>query len=358
MVEDEAADPIRLLVIADVERLAGRMDRNLFQSYETLARCSGVRLTGPGCAGFSRGMPVAELFGRSDRPDFIIHGPDHGATGRPLVTGLADLAIPKAMQIVDSWEAPPVRQRFLKDNRFDYAFHVTRPREPEYERACPAVRFIWTPNAVPTDLFRNYGLEKVNDVLFYGAVYDWYPLRKRLRALLEKLAGDLLRVKIISHPGYWDDGYTPQPHHCVGERLAREINSSWITIVTASIHGCLFVKHLEVPAAMSLPAGSVPDEARPLFGRGFLDLANTPDEAVATALREVLSDKDELLARISEAHDRVRTHCSMQRYAQNLLHLVSRLVRSGRRKDEAMADGTGDLASSRACLPGAFTCSE
>jgi len=326
--ENQTSSPVRVLVIADMERLGRRMDRNLYQRYEALGRCPGVRVTGPGCEGFSRGMPVADLFdGAGDCPDLLIHGPDLGATGRPLVGGLADLRIPKAMQIVDSWELPAIRQQFLRSNHFDYVFHVARPREPEYERACPEVQFIWTPNAVQTDVFRDYGHEKVNDVLFYGAAYDWYPLRARALPLLEGLSHNSLRVKIIPHPGYWDDGYTPQPDHYVGRALAEEINRSWITITTASVHGCLFVKHLEAPAAMSLPAGSVPDQARPLLGDGILDLAALPDEAIIESLTEALADKGRLLARIAEASDRVREHCSMECCARDTLYLVERLVR-------------------------------
>ena len=225
MLADAPLKPVRTLVITNVQRLARRMDRNLYHCCKALARHEGVTLTGPGCGGFTKAMPVTRLFDRFGRPDFIIHGPDLGATGLPLVSGLANVGVPKAMQIVDSWEAPAVRQQFLRDNRFDYAFHVARPREPDYEENCPDVKFIWTPNAVRTDVFRDYGQEKVNDVLLYGAVFDWYPLRSRLRTLLEGPVAGFLRVRIIPHPGYWDEGYTPQPHHYIGEKLAREINT-------------------------------------------------------------------------------------------------------------------------------------
>jgi hypothetical protein len=349
-------DAPRILIIANVEQLARRMDRNLWQGYEALARHEGVTLAGPGCDGFTKGMPVTALFDRFGRPDFIFHGVDLGATGSPLVSGLGSLDVPKAMQIVDSWEAPEVQQRLLRDHRFDYAFHVARLGEPDYERACPGTRFIWTPNAVCTETFRDYGLRREQDVLFYGATYDWYPLRQRLRTLLTSPAAGFLRVKIIPHPGYWDGGYAPQPDHYVGEKLAQEINRSWITVATASVHDCLFVKHLEIAAAMSLPAGSVPQRARPLFGEGFLSLADLADGQVLESLRQVLSDKKALTARIAEAYHRVRACCSMEGYAESMLRLMGRLARSHGSGPQPAGGQDERPAPQDPWMPGAFDC--
>lgn len=324
---EPSADPPKVLMVTNVQRLAGRMDKTVYYRGCALARHEHVTVTGPGCDGFHRGMSVLDLLNRFGRPDLLIHGLDLGATGIPLVAGLADLDVPTAMEIEDPWEKPEVRQRFLRENRFDYAFHATRPREPDYQDACPNTRFVWVPTAVRTDVFRDYGLDKTNDVLFYGAAYDWYPLRVRLLRLLEDLAqARSLRVKIVPHPGYWDDGYVPQDGHYVGEKLARDINRSWITIATGSAHGCLFAKHLEIAAAKSFAAGSLPDAARPFFGQGFADLDVKEDGDIVDRLHALLSDKDELTARTEEGHRRIRAGFSVEAYSRNMVDLIGRLV--------------------------------
>ncbi len=332
------ADLPKVLMITNVQRLSGRMDKNAYYRCDALSRHGNVTVTGPGCDGFHKGMSVQDLLNRFGRPDLLIHGIDLGATGIPLVTGLADLDVPTCMEIEDSWENPEVQQCFLRDNCFDYAFHTTRPRETAYQEACPNTRFVWTPMAVRTDIFRDYRLEKVNDVLFYGAVYDWYPLRVRLLRLLEDLSrASGLRVKIIPHPGYWDDGYVPQDGHYVGEKLAREINRSWITIATGSAHGCLFAKHLEIAAAKSFAAGSLPDAARPFFGQGFADLDAEEDGQIVDRLHALLSDKDELIARTEAGHRRVRAGFSVEAYSRNMVDLIGRLVSASNRESETPA---------------------
>lgn len=327
------ADPPKVLMITNVQQLSRRMDKNAYYRCSALSRHKNVTVTGPGCDAFHRGMPVQDLLNRFGRPDFLIHGLDLGATGIPLVSGLADLDVPTAMEIEDSWEKPEVQQCFLRDNCFDYAFHTARPRETAYQEACPNTRFVWTPMAVHTDIFRDYRLEKVNDVLFYGAVRDAYPLRVRLLRLLEDLArSGGLRVKIIPHPGYWDEGYVSHDGHYVGEKLAREINRSWITIATGSVYGCLFAKHLEIAAAKSFVAGSLPDEARPFLERGFADLDEKGDGEIANRLHALLRDKDELTARTEEGHRRIRANFSVEACSRNMVDLIDRLVSSGNRE--------------------------
>lgn len=317
----------RVLVIGNVEQLARRMDKNAWHRYEALRRHENVTLTGPGCSGFVSGMPVRHLFRRFGRPDFIIHGLDLHVTGVPLVEGLADVDIPKAMELEDTWEDPPRQQQFLRDLRFDYAFHTTRAREEDYERNCPSVRMIWTPFAVRTDVFRDYGLAKENDLLLYGRLSARYPLRERLRGLLERLAASAtFRVKIIAHPGWWDDGYVPQEGHYVGAKLAREINRSWIGIATGSVFDCLFAKHLEIAASRSLVAGSLPVEARPFLGRGFVDLCEKDDDEIVRTFRGLLDNRDELVARTDEGYRRATADFSVERYAEDLLDLIGRLI--------------------------------
>lgn len=320
----------RVLIVANVEGLGRRMDQSLYHRHMAMARHANVTLTGPGCEGFAVGMPVGELLQRFGPVDFLIHGVDLGVTCVPLVSGLEEVGIPKAMELVDTWQEHRCQEQFLRDYRFGFGFHTPCPWEGGYEETCPDVRFLWTPNAIRTDIFRDYGLEKTNDVLLFGALLEFYPLRRRLARLLRRLgaAGDI-RVRMIDHPGYGDRGYVPHARHLVGPSLAAETNRSWITIATASSNQALFTKHLEAAACKSLVAGSMPDQARPFFGRGYEDLAGLSDDEITATLHRLLSDKQALWGRIQEGWWKISAAFSVERYATNLLALVSRLMPAG-----------------------------
>jgi FkbM family methyltransferase len=318
---------VRILVVADLEVLQRRMDKNSFYRHCALGKHPGVRLIGTGQYGFRRGMHVEEIAHIHGKFDFLYHGADLGATGRPLVEGLASLHQLKAMELEDTWNNYSRQEWFLREHHFQYAFHIRRPWEGGYETNCPEVRFIWIPDSVPTEIFRDYGLEKEIDILFFGAISDFYPLRLRICRILEHMSGrGEIRVKIIPHPGYWDQGYIPRENDYVDASLAREINRSWITIATQATFPTVFTKHFEICAANSLLVGSVADSARPFFGSGFVNLEGLSDLEIEITLRGLLADKKSLMERASDAQRRISAEFSLERYSQLFVDLVKRLI--------------------------------
>jgi hypothetical protein len=96
----------RVLVIAHVGVLRDRLDKSHYYRYESLCGRPGVKLFGPGLAGFRNGMSLEEAvqmtFGRL-RPDLIIHGGDLCDSGIPLVTGLDATDYATAIELLDTW---------------------------------------------------------------------------------------------------------------------------------------------------------------------------------------------------------------------------------------------------------------
>ena len=318
---------MRLLVIAHLDKLSRRMDKALFHRYQALGNLPGVTVTGPGSEGFHAGMSITELLDLHGHCDFILHGVDIGITCKPLVDGLADVSIPKALELVDTWWDWLPQQQFIRSQRFQYAFHTPRPWEGGYEENCPETRFIWTPNAIDTKVFRDYELPKDTDILYYGCVHSMYPLRQRLVPLLERMrdAGDC-HVEILTHPGYHDVGYVPVPGDFVGETLARKINGAKIAIATQSEYGSLFSKHLEIAACNTALAGSAPDQARPWLGDALIELADLSDEAIRNTLLDALKQPLALRDRARITGKTVRDEFALPTYASRMMTLIGRLV--------------------------------
>ena len=192
--EDAATDPIpparagqstpdpRVLVVAHVGFLRDRMDKSHYYRYEALSRRPGVALFGPGLPGYRAGMTVrdaVEVACGGAWPDVILHGADLRESGRPLLEGLADAPALTAIELLDTWPQQDRQADFIRRQRFalglvsECGHHLTY-----YRDACPGTQFHWTPNAVNTALFRDWGLEKRYDVIVYGNLDPAvYPLR-------------------------------------------------------------------------------------------------------------------------------------------------------------------------------------
>jgi glycosyltransferase involved in cell wall biosynthesis len=191
-----------------------------------------------------------------------------------------------------------------------------------YRKACPRTKFVWAPNAVETEIFRDYGLPKDNDVILYGALTpDVYPLRARLSALLGQQRE--FRFRHIPYPGYYP-AVEEQESVISGEKLSREINRSWIGIATSSIYRCLLEKYLEISASHALVAGDMPDSGREIFGDDYLELRlDDSDDAIMEKLRRTLADKDRLRGRIRAAQARVVEVFSTQAFADVAVKAVN-----------------------------------
>jgi GT2 family glycosyltransferase/2-polyprenyl-3-methyl-5-hydroxy-6-metoxy-1,4-benzoquinol methylase/tetratricopeptide (TPR) repeat protein len=332
-----AGRDLRVLVVAHVGTVRDRMDKNPYRRYEALARRPGVTLFGPGLPGYRRGMTVGEAVEVACGgvwPDVLLHGVDLKESGRPLVDGLAEAPCLTAIELFDSWARPDVQAEFVRRHRFALGLMVADGHHMSYYRErCPDTEFHWTPNAVDTRLFQDYGLPKRYDVILYGNVDDAvYPLRARLARVLARQTQ--LSVRHIPHPGY-QPSVGEEARVISGEALSRAISEAWIGIATSSIYRVLMAKYLEIAASGALVAGDLPDCGRPLFDDDWVELGlGQTDEEVLAALRGALADKDRLRSRIEAVRQRVVRDFSTDAFAARVLALFADAL--GRRKSTSL----------------------
>lgn len=334
MIPSGGRGPLRVLIVAHLDRLASRLDRNQYYRYAALARQPGVTLFGPGIPGYRPEMSIAEAVSfacEGAEPDVILHGLDVKESGVPLVSGLSETNAVTAIELQDSWAVPELQAKFISEQQFDLALIIVRHHIPFYRERCPRTEFLWTPHAVNTSLFHDYGLPKRYDVLLYGAMHEHtYPLRARLAAILSSSA---LNVRWIKHPGYYPYEKGHDQDVITGSDLSREINQAWITVATSSIYRCVMMKYYETAASNSLIAGDMPDEGREIFGNNFLKLSSEQsDRELLRAVTDCLADKPQLKVLAKAAHECVMRDFNTDAFAVRLLGQFQEFVSTRWRK--------------------------
>jgi hypothetical protein len=180
-------------------------------------------------------------------------------------------------------------------------------------RGLPSLRKAYViPHHINTDIYKQWGLPKIYDVLFYGNDdIRTYPFRSRLRKLLE---GSRLKLHIIEHPDY----ETFDPARC-GEALARTINQSWITIATPSIHDYLVAKYFEISAAGAVVAGKMATQGRQIWKENYLRLEeDMSDLEILNRLFAALDDKALLRRQSAVMEEVIHREYSLDRYVARL----------------------------------------
>jgi hypothetical protein len=321
----------RILLIAHIGTLRDRMDKSHYYRYQALGQRSGVTLFGPGLPGYTSEMSVEEAIQvacKGTRPDLIIHGGDLRDSCVPLVSGLDQTDVPTAIELLDTWANPHRTLHFIRQNRFDIAMMQEAGTHLEYfSRQCPQIEFFWTPNGVDTTLFRDYGLEKIYDIILYGVLEsNIYPFRTRLFKLLPNVPG--LRVKLIQHPGYSPESSSAAVS---GAQLSRMINQSWIGIATRSYYNCLLMKYLEIAASGTVVAGNLPESGYGLFQDCIIKLdEEMSDNEIIATLRNSLANKAELRRLISISSDRVASRFSTDAFADRVCNIARRCKVKGK----------------------------
>ena len=149
---------------------------------------------------------------------------------------------------------------------------------------------------VNTNIYKDYGLPKIYDILLYGTRnfrynykneelisirqwiskyekinnviitdrIDFYPLRVKLENIIKNNTHKY-KVKILPES-------TIDSSKIVNEDLAKLINQSYLTIACSSIADVLLHKHLEIPASKSVILGSYPSDYKKLFAGNIVEV--------------------------------------------------------------------------------------
>jgi hypothetical protein len=168
----------------------------------------------------------------------------------------------------------------------------------EYTPAIADRLFVW-PNFIDPKIFRDYNQVKCIPVLVSGGQTAFYPWRNAI----SRAVSAHFPTMICPHFGWQNEGGTHRMP--LGEKYARQINSSIFVPACGSVTRDLVRKHLEIPA---VGACLVTEQSAALESFGFQDMVNcvfaTP-ENIVDKLDELLRDEDKLNRIVRAGHDLV-----------------------------------------------------
>jgi tetratricopeptide (TPR) repeat protein len=124
--------------------------------------------------------------------------------------------------------------------------------------------FIW-PNFVDSDLYRDYGEEKIHKVLLTGSFAEHYPFRTKISKILSA------HYPSLSTPHYGWFNAKAASSMIYGESYARLLNASWFVPTCGTIAKEVVRKHFEIPASK---ACLITEKTPALVAAGFIDMKN------------------------------------------------------------------------------------
>lgn len=160
---------------------------------------------------------------------------------------------------------------------------------------------------VDTNIFKDYGEDKIYDVVIYGQLYPGvYDFRKRCVEILKKSD---LNCRIIY----------PTEKIC-GEKLARIINSGWIGMAISSIFGYFVYKFYEVCASKTVLCGDVNNTGKEILGEDnyiYVDDSFT-DEQILDKLKDYLADKKKLNCMAEATYNKIQNEYNIESFNEKL----------------------------------------
>lgn len=163
-------------------------------------------------------------------------------------------------------------------------------------------------NMIKKDVFKDYGLEKVYDIFFFGARWDSYPLRKKLLRLFNtKRFKNNFRIRVAEFREYNEVG------------LAKMLNKSWLCVSTMSKFEYLVKKYFEISASKSLILGDMPKQGEEIFGDNYIKLSkNMSEDEMFNVIKNALNDKDDIMRKANINYDTVRSKHTIDVFHQQL----------------------------------------
>ena len=109
-------------------------------------------------------------------------------------------------------------------------------------------------NMIRKGVFKDYKLNKTFDIFFFGAVSDYYPLRKRLMGLFNtKAFRNNFKIVFAKYDKY------------KGYELSKMLNKSYLCVATMSQFEYLVKKYFEISASKSLILGNMPKQGEDIL---------------------------------------------------------------------------------------------
>jgi hypothetical protein len=172
------------------------------------------------------------------------------------------------------------------------------------------IKLVTIPLLINTNVFKDYTLNKKWDILFYGAISDAYPFRKRLIKILLSSRLKHLKIKILKYG------------ELRKEKLAMEINKSWLTISTKSKFNYLVEKYFEIPASKSLVLGNMPQQGKNIFGINYIYVDNhMSDNEIINRIKNIFLNKKLITKKTNDAYKIIHnSYYSFDQQFYNILY--------------------------------------
>ena len=135
--------------------------------------------------------------------------------------------------------------------------HHLNDCEEYKERNIEGITLEYVGHCAEKTIFKDYGFEKKYDLMLGGYVNGHYPLRQRLKKILEKLK-TRYKVYIHPHPGYdLNDAHTDK--YLI--EFAKKINQSKIVVTDSGKPRSRYGKYIEIPACNTVLAADYPNDS-------------------------------------------------------------------------------------------------
>jgi len=276
---------MKILYLCDKTFHDTKMSRVRFDAMEAVSKISDFVYSGNGFDNYDSQKTVQEnlikIYG-ADQPDLIVvYKPN-------MVKGLSEVSIPKCISYNEMWNINECTQE-ITQNKIQLVVAHHKNDIPKYTHI-KDVKFVNISHCANSGIYKDYGMDKTNDVLISGAIGLHYPFRHRLLCIMANRLSQLCRCKHLPHPG----GDIRDLHGLVGEDYAKEINSSKITLTCSSKHRYRLGKYVEIPMCASTMAGDLPDEDQWFFKKFMLVLdPNYSDDVIVDKIMYYVNNDKE-----------------------------------------------------------------
>jgi hypothetical protein len=251
------------------------------------------------------------------------HRPDVLLWYKPLeMEDYERVAVPRVITYNEAWAVRQSTAEIQGSGSRLVVFHHAND-VPKYAHLPDDVRLTHIPHCVETSVFRDYGEEKIYDVLLGGRLTRRrYPLRRRLAKILRRRELRRYRIHVREHPGYDIDDVDQQVVD-----FARELNRAKLVVSCSSIDRYAFAKYVEVPACRSLHVADAPVDPEGFLRDTMVEIdPRDSSRKIAAVLERWINDDEMRERRTDAAFEKVRKERSQEHYADRFYRFVSSAI--------------------------------
>jgi hypothetical protein len=203
---------------------------------------------------------------------------------------------------------------------------------------------------VNTNIYKDYGLPKIYDILLYGTrnfkynykneeiipIQMWiskyenvnnvtinnkinfYPLRFKLENIFKNNTHKY-NVKILNES-------TIDGAKIANENLSKLINQSYLTVACSSLADVLLHKHFEITASKSVILGSYPTDYKNLFDGNIVEVNEfMSDDEILSIIDDALKNKDKLAEMADRIYDKVRAEHNLDKAVESFNDVITQI---------------------------------